>query len=207
MLTMSQSLQSFSLHHFLSPDTKMKFLHEVESLSPCLICTLYMPLSLASSEQQFEQASKGIGKELTIRENGKQGGRGGVEKEEKRRLIYKNHLSFVSAAAGGCKFPFGSSFSFRFPLIVITPSCSLFAPGSRSLHFVINFSLLICNILATLYTLNFSNNPLRKSQCIRLSHFLMNVFKLGKPEYFLPIGVTASSIKICDIYLISKTCE
>ena len=112
-------------------------------------------------------------------------GGGGVEKEEKGRLICKNHLSFVSAAAGGCKFPFGSSFSFRFPLIVITPSCSLFAPGSRSLHFVINFSLLICNILATLYTLNFSNNPLRKSQCIRLSHFLMNVFKLGKPaEYF-----------------------
>ena len=134
-------------------------------------------------------------------EAGREGG--GVEKEEKRRLIYKNHLSFV----GGCKFPFGSSFSFSFSLIVITPSCSLFAPGSRSLHFVINFSLLICNILATLYTLNFSNNPLRKSQCIRLSHFLMNVFKLGKPEYFLPIGVTASSIKICDIYLISKTCE
>ena len=119
----------------------------------------------------------------------------------------KNHLSFVSAAAGGCKFPFGSSFSFRFSLIVITPSCSLFAPESRSLHFVVNFSLLICNILATLYTLNFRNNPLRKSQCIRLSHFLMNVFKLGKPEYFLLIGVTASSIKICDIYLISKTSE
>ena len=136
----------------------------------------------------------------------KRGGAGG-EKEEKRRLMCKNHLSFVSAAAGGCKFPFGSSFSFRFPLIVITPSCSLFALGSRSLHFVINFSLLICNILATLYTLNFSNNPLRKSQCIRLSHFLMNVFKLGKPEYFLPISVTASSIKICDIYLISKTSE
>ena len=204
MLTVFQSLQSFPLHQFLSP--KMKFLHEVQSLSPCLICALYMPLSLASSEQQCEQASKGIGEELTIRENGKRGG-GGVEKEEKGRLICKNHLSFVSAAAGGCKFPFGSSFSFRFPLIVITPSCSLFAPGSRSLHFVINFSLLICNILATLYTLNFSNNPLRKSQCIRLSHFLMNVFKLGKPEYFLPISVTASSIKICDIYLISKTCE
>ena len=122
-------------------------------------------------------------------------GGGGVEKEEKGHLIYKNHLSFVSGAAGGCKFPFGSSFSFNFSLIVITPSGSLYALGSRSLHFVINFSLLICNILATLYTLNFSNNPLRKSQCIRLSHFLMNVFKLGKPEYFLPIGVTASSIK------------
>ena len=202
MLTMFQSLQSYPLHHFLSP--KMKFLHEVESLSPCLICALHMPLSLASSEQQCEQASKGIGEELTIRENGK---RGGCEKEEKGRLIYKNHLTFLSAAAGGCKFPFGSSFSFSFPLIVITPSSSLFAPGSRSLHFVINFSLLICNILATLYTLNFSNNPLRKSQCMRLSRFLMNVFKLGKPEYFLPIGVTASSIKICDIYLISKTCE
>ena len=39
---------------------------------------------------------------------------GGGEKEEKGRLIYKNHLSFVSAAAGGCKFPFGSSFSFSF---------------------------------------------------------------------------------------------
>ena len=87
----------------------MKFLHEVESLSPCLICALHMPLSLASSEQQCEQASKGIGEELTIRENGK---RGGGEKEEKGRLIYKNHLTFLSAAAGGCKFPFGSSFSF-----------------------------------------------------------------------------------------------
>ena len=37
---------------------------------------------------------------------------GGCEKEEKGRLIYKNHLTFLSAAAGGCKFPFGSSFSF-----------------------------------------------------------------------------------------------
>ena len=35
MLTMFQSLQSFPLHHFLSP--KLKFLHAVESLSPCLI--------------------------------------------------------------------------------------------------------------------------------------------------------------------------
>ena len=120
---------------------------------------------------------------------------GGLKKRKRDARYVRTTFSFVSAAAGGCKFPFGSSFSFRFPLIVITPSCSLFAPGSRSLHFVINFSLLICNILATLYTLNFSNNPLRKSQCIRLSHFLMNVFKLGKPEYFLPIGVTASSIK------------
>ena len=193
MLTMFQSLQSFPLHHFLSP--KMKFLHEVESLSPCLICALYMPLSLAmaSSEQQCEQASKGIGEELTIRENGKRGG--GLKKRKRDARYVRTTFSFVSAAAGGCKFPFGSSFSFNFSLIVITPSGSLFALGSRSLHFVINFSLLICNILATLYTLNFSNNPLRKSQCIRLSHFLMNVFKLGKPEYFLPIGVTASSIK------------
>ena len=119
----------------------------------------------------------------------------------------KNHLSFVSAAAGGCKFPFGSSFSFRFSLIVITPSGSLFALGSRSLHFVINFSLLICNILATLYTLNFSNNPLRKSQCIRLSHFLMNVFKLGKPEYFFTDWCDSFFYQICDIYLISKTSE
>ena len=101
-------------------------------------------------------------------------------------LIYKNHLSFVFATAGGCKFPFASSFSFSFPLIVITSSGSLFAPGSRRLHFVINFSLLICYILATLYMLNFkiSNNPFRKSQCMRLSHFLINVFTPGKPEYF-----------------------
>ena len=35
MLTMFQSLQSFPLHHFLSP--KLTFLHTVESLSPCLI--------------------------------------------------------------------------------------------------------------------------------------------------------------------------
>ena len=80
---------------------------------------------------------------------------GWVKKTKIGRLIYKNHLSFVVATAGGCKFPFGSSFSFSFPLIVITSSCSLLAPGSRSLHFVINFSLLICNILATLYMLNF----------------------------------------------------
>ena len=80
---------------------------------------------------------------------------GWVKKTKIRRLIYKNHLSFVFATAGGCKFPFGSSFSFSFPLIVITSSCSLLAPGSRRLHFVINFSLLICNILATLYMLNF----------------------------------------------------
>lgn len=91
------------------------------------------------------------------------GGMGG-EKEEKGRLIYKKHLSFVSALL--CR-----------------------------LHFVINFSLLICNILATLYMLNFSNNAFSKSQSIRLSHFLMNVFTLGKPEYFLPTCVTASSIK------------
>ena len=80
---------------------------------------------------------------------------GWVKKTKIGRLIYKNHLSFVFATAGGCKFPFGSSFSFSFPLIVITSSCSLLAPGSRSPHFVINFSLLICNILATLYMLNF----------------------------------------------------
>ena len=124
-----------------------------------------MPLSVASSEQQCAQASKGIGEELIIRGNGKCGrGGGGGEKEEKGRLIYKNHLSFVSALL--CR-----------------------------LHFVINFSLLICNILATLYMLNFSNNAFSKSQSIRLSHFLMNVFTLGKPEYFLPICVTASSIK------------
>lgn len=135
------------------------------------------------------------------------GGRGG-EKEEKGRLIYKNHLSFVSAAAGGCKFPFGSSFSFSFPLIVITPSGSLFVPGSRMLHFVINFSLLICNILAILYMLNFDNNPFRKSQCIRLSHFLIYVFTLGKPEYFYFTDLYDSCLyQICDIYLISKTCE
>ena len=108
-----------------------------------------------------------------------------MKKRKRDAWCVRTTFSFVSAAAGGCKFPFGSSFSFNFSLIVITPSCSLFALGSRSLHFVINFSLLNCNILATLYTLNFSNNPLRKSQCIRLSHFLMNVFKLGKPaEYF-----------------------
>ena len=35
MLKMFQSLLSFPLHHFLSP--KLKFLHAVESLSPCLI--------------------------------------------------------------------------------------------------------------------------------------------------------------------------
>ena len=78
-----------------------------------------------------------------------------MKKRKIGRLIYKNHLSFVFATAGGCKFPFGSSFSFSFPLIVITSSGSLFAPGSRRLHFVINFSLLICYILATLYMLNF----------------------------------------------------
>ena len=35
MWTMFQSLQSFPFHHFLSQ--KLKFLHAVESLSPCLI--------------------------------------------------------------------------------------------------------------------------------------------------------------------------
>ena len=35
MLTMFQSLQSFPLHHFLSP--KLTFLHAVESLSPSLV--------------------------------------------------------------------------------------------------------------------------------------------------------------------------
>ena len=42
MLTMFQSLQSFPLHHFLSP--KLTFLHAVESLSPCLIrsCQRYV---------------------------------------------------------------------------------------------------------------------------------------------------------------------
>ena len=42
MLTMFQSLQSFPLHHFLSP--KLKFLHAVESLFPCLIrsCQRYV---------------------------------------------------------------------------------------------------------------------------------------------------------------------
>ena len=35
MLTMFQSLQSFLLHNFLSP--KLKFLHAVEPLSPCLV--------------------------------------------------------------------------------------------------------------------------------------------------------------------------
>ena len=35
MLTMLQGLQSFPLQHFLSP--KLKFLHAVESLSPCPI--------------------------------------------------------------------------------------------------------------------------------------------------------------------------
>ena len=53
MLTMFQSLQSFPLHHFLSP--KLKFLHAVESLSLCLVRScwryvpLHMPLSLVSS--------------------------------------------------------------------------------------------------------------------------------------------------------------
>ena len=35
MWTMFQSLQSVPLHHFLSP--KLKFIHAVESLSPCPI--------------------------------------------------------------------------------------------------------------------------------------------------------------------------
>ena len=41
-LAMFQNLQSFPLHHFLSP--KLKFLHAVESLSPCLIrsCQRYV---------------------------------------------------------------------------------------------------------------------------------------------------------------------
>ena len=42
MWTMLLSLQSFPLHHFLS--AKLKFLHAVESLSPCLIrsCQRYV---------------------------------------------------------------------------------------------------------------------------------------------------------------------
>ena len=52
MLTMLQSLQSFPLHHFLSP--KLSFFHKVSfSIAPDkilpAICTIYMPLSLASS--------------------------------------------------------------------------------------------------------------------------------------------------------------
>lgn len=52
MLTMLQSLQSFPLHHFLSP--KLSFFHKVsfsivpDKILPA-ICTIYMPLSLASS--------------------------------------------------------------------------------------------------------------------------------------------------------------
>ena len=52
MLTMFQSLQSFPLHHFLSP--KLSFFHKVsfstvpDKILPA-ICTIYMPLSLASS--------------------------------------------------------------------------------------------------------------------------------------------------------------
>ena len=52
MLTMLQSLQSFPLHHFLSP--KLSFFHKVSfsivpDKIPPAICTIYMPLSLASS--------------------------------------------------------------------------------------------------------------------------------------------------------------
>ena len=52
MLTMLQSLQSFPLHHFLS--SKLNFFHKVsfsivpDKILPA-ICTIYMPLSLASS--------------------------------------------------------------------------------------------------------------------------------------------------------------
>ena len=52
MLTMLQSLQSFPLHHFLSP--KLSFFHKVsfsivpDKITPA-IWTIYMPLSLASS--------------------------------------------------------------------------------------------------------------------------------------------------------------
>ena len=116
---------------------------------------------------------------------------GGVKKRKRDAWYIRTTLPSFLRPLVAVNFRLVQVLVFSFPLIVITPSCSLFAPGSRSLHFVINFSLLICNVLATLCTLNFSNNPLRKSQCIRLSHFLMNVFKLGKPEYFLPIGVTS----------------
>ena len=229
------------------------------------IFALYMPLSLASSEQQCAEASKGIGEELIMRGNGKRGSEGGavigehspptnvarvqilastpyvgwvfkfqfnLERTDTFKRVHMNSFCFVGKTGiynffftiynfrgGGWKrgkldawykrtnFPsflrplVAVNFRLVRVLVLVFPSSSslpwalLFAPGSRRLHFVINFSLLICNILATLYMLNFSNNPFRKSQCIRLSHFLINVFTLGKPEYFLPIGVTTSSIK------------
>ena len=57
MLTMFQSLESFPLHHFLSP--KLKFLHAVESLSPCLVVTFsgFFPLNTIPWRTKYKLSS------------------------------------------------------------------------------------------------------------------------------------------------------
>ena len=57
MLTMLQSLESFPLHHFLSP--KLKFLHAVESLSPCLVVTFsgFFPLNTIPWRTKYKISS------------------------------------------------------------------------------------------------------------------------------------------------------
>ena len=67
---------------FFEPDVEVSSRSAVSFSMPdkilLAIFALYMPLSLASSEQQCAQASKGIGEELIIRENGKRGSKGGA---------------------------------------------------------------------------------------------------------------------------------
>ena len=67
---------------FFEPDVEVSSRRAVSFSMPdkilLAIFALYMPLSLASSEQQCAQASKGIGEELIIRENGKRGSKGGA---------------------------------------------------------------------------------------------------------------------------------
>ena len=57
MLTIFQSLESFPLHHFLSP--KLTFLHAVEPLSPCLVVTFsgFFPLNTIPWRTKYKISS------------------------------------------------------------------------------------------------------------------------------------------------------